>query len=277
MLRSDGRHRVMTRVSRALTAALGLLLATGCTPQTTGPPPSLGREIAPHGRLRVAMIGSNPVLVVKKPDGSLGGVAIDVGTFVAGKLRVAMEPVIYAGPSQYRESFGKHQWDVAIGPRDIGGDAVDFSPDVILVDNLYVAAPGRTLADAGQVDRAGVKIAVIDGGAPHRFLARSLKAAVLVPLPSREAVIEAVREGRADVFGSNAENVQAVADAVPGATILPGAFVSVRMAVAVPKGRSPEARARLTEILDEAKRTDVVRRAIEGARLKGVRVADGGR
>ena len=239
----------MTRVSRALTAALGLLLATGCTPQTTGPPPSLGREIAPHGRLRVAMIGSNPVLVVKKPDGSLGGVAIDVGTFVAGKLRVAMEPVIYAGPSQYRESFGKHQWDVAIGPRDIGGDAVDFSPDLILVDNLYVAAPGRALADAAQVDRAGVKI----------------------------AVIEAVREGRADVFGSNAENVQAVADAVPGATILPGAFVSVRMAVAVPKGRSPEARARLTEILDEAKRTDVVRRSIEGARLKGVRVADGGR
>jgi len=63
---------------------------------------------------------------------------------------------------------------------------------------------------------------------------------------------------------------------VPGATILPGAFVSVRMAVAVPKGRSPEARAMLTEILEEAKRTNVVRRSIEGARLKGVRVADGG-
>ena len=82
----------MTRVSRALTAALGLLLATGCTPQTTGPPPSLGREIAPHGRLRVAMIGSNPVLVVKKPDGSLGGVAIDVGTFVAGSSVIGLSP-----------------------------------------------------------------------------------------------------------------------------------------------------------------------------------------
>jgi polar amino acid transport system substrate-binding protein len=48
----------------------------------------------------------------------------------------------------------------------------------------------------------------------------------------------------------------------------------VRAAVALPKGRSAAALAELVEILNEAKRTGVVQKAIEEAGLHdGVRVA----
>jgi polar amino acid transport system substrate-binding protein len=236
--------------------------------------PAGSREIAPQGKLRVATIGSNPVLFMKKEG---GGVAMDVGRFLAGKLGVTFEPVVYPGPSQYRVSFGKTEWDIAIGPREVGGDAATYGPDLVLVDNVYVGAPGRTFADSGQVDRAGVKIAVIDGGVPHEFLRRSVKSALLVAVANREAGAEALSSKHADVFGSNIENVQAVAAAVTGSTIVAGPFLSVPMAVGLPKGRSTEAQARLTDLVNEAKTTGLVKKAIEAAQLKGVRVAEGSR
>jgi hypothetical protein len=57
------------------------------------------------------------------------------------------------------------------------------------------------------------------------------------------------------------------------AKIIPGAFTTVRFTVALPKGRSSAAQAKLAEIVNEAKKTGVVRKAIEQVGMKGVRVA----
>jgi polar amino acid transport system substrate-binding protein len=63
------------------------------------------------------------------------------------------------------------------------------------------------------------------------------------------------------------------ADALPGAKIVLGAFAMVRVAAALPKGRSEEAQAALATLVDEAKRTAVVQKAIDAKGLKGVNVA----
>jgi hypothetical protein len=55
---------------------------------------------------------------------------------------------------------------------------------------------------------------------------------------------------------------------------VPGVFNNVHAAVALQKGRSPLAQAKLTELDNEAKRTGVVQKAIEQAGLRsGVRAA----
>ena len=64
-----------------------------------------------------------------------------------------------------------------------------------------------------------------------------------------------------------------LADALPGAKIVPGAFTSDRYMVALPKGRSSAAQAKLAEIVNEAKKTGLVRKAIEQTGMTGVRVA----
>jgi len=110
-----------------------------------------------------------------------------------------------------------------------------------------------------------------------QFLRRTVRSALLVAVASREAGADALGSGHADVFGSNVDNVQAVAAAVAGSTIVPGPFLSVPMAVGLPKGRSAEAQARLTDLVNEAKTTGIVTKAIEAAQLKGVRVAGGSR
>jgi polar amino acid transport system substrate-binding protein len=68
---------------------------------------SLASEIAPGGKLRVGMIAITV----------LGGVAEPVARFVGQKLGAAVEPIMYPNPDAYLQSFGKDEWDIAIGPR----------------------------------------------------------------------------------------------------------------------------------------------------------------
>src|SRR6185503_11634916 len=93
--------------------------------------PAIGSEIAPTGKLRVATNGGNPQLVTRTPGGKMvGGVAVDVGKFVAAKLGVSFELVAYANAKAYTQSFGNGEWDIAIGPPTplVAGKA-DFGSD----------------------------------------------------------------------------------------------------------------------------------------------------
>jgi polar amino acid transport system substrate-binding protein len=63
------------------------------------------------------------------------------------------------------------------------------------------------------------------------------------------------------------------AEALPGAKIVPGAFAMVAVAAALPKGRSSAAQAALATLVEEAKQTGVIQKAIDAKGLKGVNVA----
>jgi polar amino acid transport system substrate-binding protein len=225
-------------------------------------------EIATNGRLRS---GSISIRV-------LGGVAEPVGKFIAMKLGVSYEPVMYPNPEAYIQSFGKGEWDIAIGPRVLAApDKADTGADLWLIDLIYVAAPGKAFADVGKVDRPGVKVGVIQGSPSDRFLSHNLKAAEIVRIPLSAKIsddaAELLHSGKSDVFGTDAGVGYPVADRLSGSTIVPGTFNVVRVAVALPKGRSSEAQAKIAEIVSEVKRIGIVEGAIEAAGLNGVHVA----
>jgi len=58
-----------------------------------------------------------------------------------------------------------------------------FSVTFMEVDNGYVARAGATPTSAEEVDRAGVKIAVAQGSAPHTVLTRLIKNAEIIQVP----------------------------------------------------------------------------------------------
>jgi hypothetical protein len=97
------RH-VRLRVSLSLFAIV-LLAAEMFSPALGQPTPN--SEIAPTGKLRAAVIGIRV----------LGGVGEPIGKFIAGNLGLPFESVVYPNPDAYEQSFGKGQWDIAIGPR----------------------------------------------------------------------------------------------------------------------------------------------------------------
>jgi hypothetical protein len=81
-----------------------------------------------------------------------------------------------------------------------------------------------------------------------------------------------LRSGKASVFGADSGVGYPTAEALPGAKIVPGAFGTVLVAAALPKGRSTTAQTLLATFVDEAKQTGVVQKAIDAKDLKGVNV-----
>jgi len=226
-------------------------------------------EIAPHGKLRGAII---PIKV-------LGGIGTPIGQFIAAKLGATFEPVPYANPQLYEASFGKNEWDIALGPRVLApADKADVTPDVWLIELLYLAAPRHVFANTAEVDHEGVKVATILNSPSDRVLSRTLKAAEIVRLPLSPNfpgdAVELLRSGKADVFGADSGLISAIAQGYPEAKIVSGSFSIVRAAIALPKSRSPAAQAKLLELVNEAKNTAVVEKAIQQTGLtSGVRPA----
>jgi ABC-type amino acid transport substrate-binding protein len=225
-------------------------------------------EIAPDGKLRVGMIAITV----------LGGVAEPVARFIGQKLGMAVESVMYQNPEAYLQSFGKGEWDIAIGPRVLApADMADSTADLWVISLVYVAAPGKEFPDIASVDKAGVKIGTIRGAPSDRVLTREIKAAEIVRIPLSQTIAadaaDLLRAGKVDVFGADSGVGYPAAEVLPGAKIVPGTFAMVRVAAALPKGCSGAAQAALSTILEEAKQTGVVQKAISAKGLKGVNVA----
>ena len=260
---------------RGILLSTFLLIATSIPGLALGQP-AINSEIAPTGKLRVATNGGNTTLVTRTPDGKvIGGVGVNVGKFIAEKLGGSFELVSYANADAYTQSFGKGEWDIAIGvSTPLVAEKADFGPVLMLVDYMYVAAPGREFANAAQIDRPGVKIAVGRNSVSDQFLNQTLKSAELVRVPGGVGPgLEALRSGKADVWAASSSNVYGVADSLPGSKVIPGALTSEPYTVALPKGRSSAAQTKLVEIVNEAKRTGVVRKAIEQLGVRGIRAA----
>jgi len=235
---------------------------------------NINAEVVPTGKLRVGLNGSNATLVARAADGSVSGIAADLGKFIAGKLGVPFEPVVYSGAATYTASFGKGEWDIIVtGRNPLAAKLVDFMPDVILIDYVYIAAPGSEFADPGQVDRAGVKIGVPRNASADAFLSQRLKSAELVRMAGdANAAIEMLRDGKIDLYATGIESVEKIEDRLPGSKII-GTFETVAFAISTGKGWSPAAQSKLTQLVNEAKAAGIVQKAIEKSGHKGVRAA----
>ncbi len=235
---------------------------------------NVNAAIAPTGKLRLGINGSNATLYARAADGSASGIAADLGKFIAAKLGVPFEPLVYSGAAAYTASFGAGEWDIIVtGRNPLAARRVDFMPDVILIDYVYVAAPGREFAGPGEVDRAGVKIGVPRNASADAFLTPRLKAAELVRLPGdADTATQMLREGKIDLYATGIDSVTRIANNLPGSKII-GTFDTVAFAISTAKGWSPEAKARLTQLVNEAKAAGIVQKAIGNAGLRGVRAA----
>lgn len=230
-------NRLRTLVIALGACALVVAISTVTTAQT-----SVITEIAPTGKLRVGMNAANANLVTRAADGSVSGVSVDLGKFIAEKLGLEFEPVVYPAAAAFTASFGKEEWDIIVtGRNPLAAKSVDFMQDVLLIDYMFIAAPGREFANAGQVDRPGIRIGVNRNASADAFLSRTLKSAELVRIAGgRATAIDLLRTGKIDLYAGTASSALKIADSLPGTKII-GTFRSVAFAVSIPKGRSSEA------------------------------------
>ena len=159
---------IMWTRRETVAVAITALAAAWTLPRARAQMTSAAATLSPTGKLRAALIASNPVLVTRRLDGTLGGVSVAVAQALAAHLGVPIELKPYDNPARYNESLATDDWDIGIAARDPArADHLVFSATFMEVDNGYVASPEAAPTNAEEVDRPGVRIAVAQGSAPH--------------------------------------------------------------------------------------------------------------
>ena len=131
---------------------------------------------------------------------------------------------------------------------------------------------GSTIKTIDEVNRPGVRIVAIANTTTMRSARRTAPQASVEEVAGVDLMTEMARKGEGDAFALSQDSFVGLLPKLPGARVLPGNFQQTGIGVAVPKGR-PAALKLASELLEEAKKSGAVRRALDAAGFKDAAVA----
>jgi polar amino acid transport system substrate-binding protein len=132
----------------------------------------------------------------------------------------------------------------------------------VIIEGAYLVRADSPLKANEDVDRDGVRICVSRGSVYDLFLSRTLKHAQLMRAPSPSASVELFVKERPDALAGVKQPLVAFAAAHPGYRVLPGRFMVIEQAMAVPRGR-PIAIRYLRDFIDELKASGFVATSLQ--------------
>ena len=252
-----------------------LLAACAATPQMRAP-----AELAPTGALRVGVgVGPVPSAFWATRDAVSGeprGVTVDLGRELAREMGVPLRVVVYPNSGEVVAATARGEVDVGFVPVDAErAKMVDFGPAYYLSTSTYLVPAGSSIRTLAEVDRPGVRVVGVEGTTTARSAARSLKNTPLETYRTADELLALVSTGKADAVALGRESLGGFRAKLPGSRILDGHFHAAPTSVAVPKGK-PAALAYVSDFVERAKASGVVRRALDGAGLKDAQVAPAG-
>jgi polar amino acid transport system substrate-binding protein len=262
------------RISDWLSAGVVGLIIGGCAGMQTGASSETKAAVAPTGKLRVAFL-LVPIYATKdSATGELNGVAIDLGKEVARRVGVPFEPVIYPNPPALIGGAKSGDWDIALmGINAERAAVMDFSAPYMETEQGYLVRAGVPIATASDVDKAGIRIVVLEKGGMDLHLSITLKNAELVRAKSGAEIYALLDTGKADVIAGAKAALFAGAASRPNSRVLEGRIFAEPLGIGVPKGRNAAAAVYVGKFVEEAKAEGLVKSAIERAGLRGVVVA----
>lgn len=261
------------RTTHWLTAIFALML-TGCVGMQMAPTPEARNALAPTGKLRVGFISGSPIHATKDAaSGEFKGVAVDLGKELARRIGVPFEPVAYSSVPALIAGAKTGEWDVAtMGINAERALVVDFTAPYMEVEFSYLVPHGSPISTLSDVDRAGVRIGVVEKGSPDAYLTGTIRSATLVRAPTVAGMVDSLQAGRADALFGTKAGMLSQAEKLAGARLLEGRSGGEKTGMAVPKGRDPGV-AYVRQFVESAKSEGLVKAAIERAALRGVVVA----
>jgi polar amino acid transport system substrate-binding protein len=234
------------------------------------------KELAASGKLRVGVVvapAKSAFFVIKDAAGAPEGVTVDLGLALAGRLGVPAEFVVARNSGELTNVLSAASIDVAFMPVDEERKTrIEFGPGYFLIESTYLVTAGSGLMSLAEVDRPGVRVVGIAGTTTIRSAARSLKRTTVTAATSVDEAMTMLRLGTADAFALSHDSLPPLAAVLPGSRILDGGFQQTVIAIAVPKSR-PRALAAVTDFMEDAKASGLVRRALDAAGFRTATVA----
>ena len=258
---------------RFVAASLLILLVAACTTATSNPSEEVRSALAPAGKLRVGLI-SVPVHAARNPySGELKGVSHDLGRELAARLGVPFEPIMYPNPIAYLAAGQAGNWDIgSLGVAPERQALFDFAQPHLEIEYGYLVSSGTRIATVSEVDRPGVRVALVAGSASDIAFTNKLKHASVVRGRDLSALIDLFLLGDADVIAAQKTNLYNIAPRAPGSRVLDGPAGTEEQALAIPKGRDASALAYVRGFVEYAKKGGLVQRAIDEAGIRGALV-----
>jgi len=237
-------------------------------------------ELVPTGKLRVAIaVAPAPSALYAVKDSTTGeyrGVTVELGSAMAKKLGVQVEFLPHLASGEIQNSAASGKWDVTFMPVDAERKKfVDFGNAYHLLQSTYLVAPSSKLAKVEDANAPGVRIGGVANTATFRAAQRTAPKATFVTVPGVDAAVAAMKAGEIDCIALSRESLSGLTAKIPGSRVLDGGFLNSSTAVAVPKGK-PEALAYVSQFVEDAKATGLVRKAFDAMNLKNSQVAPAG-
>ena len=232
-------------------------------------------ELVQSGKIRV---GVHSVMYTKDSQtgelkgASVGIILLDIARSLGARIGAEIVPVGHPTIPEMLTCLTAGMCDMGFMGPDPSRTGVDFSPAILQLDYTFLVPAASSVQRIADVDRPGVRIAVVSDHASTLTLSRILKHAQLVYAATPDPTFELLRSGQADAFASIRGVLLAYSAKLPGSRVLDEHYGANLVGMVVPKGQA----ARLTyisEFIEQAKASGLVQQTIERAGLPGYKVA----
>jgi polar amino acid transport system substrate-binding protein len=234
------------------------------------------KALAPTGKLRGGVVvapAASAFFAIRDDQDEVRGVTIDLLRGFAETLKLPLVLQVYDNSGQVTDAVAKGNCDLAFMPQDAErAKKVDFGPAYYFISSTYLVPAGSTVQSIDAVNRPGVRIVAISNTTTARSARRTAPNASIEEVPSVDQMTEMVRMGKGDAFALSHDSFAGLLPKLPGARVLSGHFQQTGIAVAVPKGR-PAALKLASGLIEDAKKSGLVRRALDRAGFKDAEVA----
>jgi polar amino acid transport system substrate-binding protein len=236
--------------------------------------PAVRADLAPSGKVRAAINYGNFILATKdRATGESRGVAVDLVQELGRRLGVPVEIVAYDSVAVMGDAAPTGVWDIAfLGSDPQREKLMSFTAAYLEIEATYLVPGSSPLRTAAEVDRDGIRVAAPARANYELFLSRSLRRAQLVSTAGADAAFDLLATGKVEAVAGLTQALFDRLEKLPGSRIVEGRFMGVQQSIAVPRGRDAGL-AFLRRVVEDAKASGLVARAIERTGARGVSVA----
>jgi polar amino acid transport system substrate-binding protein len=256
---------------RSLPRFAGLVLGVSVMMAVPANADALKDEIAPTGKLRVAIAISpagGAFWSTKNETGGYAGVPVDLGKEMGAQLGIPVEFVAYQNSGQIVDAVSTGAWDVSFLPKDPEREArMSFGPIYEVADATYIVKAGSLATNFRTLDQPGAKVAAVNNTTTMRGAIAHLKNAKVTGYQSYDEIFGLLKNGEVDAFALSRDQLNAMAKKIPGTRVLDETFKQTVTAVAVPLNH-PLALAFATNFMAEATSNGTLRKAYDANGLK---------
>ncbi len=213
--------------------------------------------------LRFAINLGNAVLAKTLPDGSAGGITLEIARRLAAALGAGAQFVTYTSAGKVVDDAQQGVWDIAFLAVDPKREEVlRFTQPYITIQGTVLVKADSQWQRVEQMDKEGVVINVGKGAAYDLHLSRALQHATLNRLSSSQAAIDAFLNGEGDMAAGIRQPLERAALENQGFRVLPDNFGQIHQAICVPR-ENAERHEKITALLTQWQQDGAVQRIIE--------------